>query len=232
MNPNPFNSSMVTVYPKIKAWSYSAVSGHKQCPLRTRYAKIDRLPEPPNPAMARGTQLHRAFGAAVEHGIDQGLLAPEWYARSLELKARGAMSEKQLAFNAEWEPREWYAYDVWGRIIVDAIYEISPGIVQVIEFKSGKPYPDHAAQLRLYALAGFIMYPHATEARAENWYCDGPCSPMPGYVAQRSALPGLKQEFTAFAHDLLADDMFPARPGPHCSRCNFRKSGNGPCSHG
>src|ERR1700676_971854 len=55
------------------------------CPLLYRFRVIDRLPEPPSPAAARGTLVH----AVLEHLFDQpaagrtpeaarSLLGPEW----------------------------------------------------------------------------------------------------------------------------------------------------------
>src|ERR1039458_5418095 len=55
------------------------------CPLLYRFRVIDRLPEPPSPAAARGTLVH----AVLEHLFDEpaagrtpevarSLLAPEW----------------------------------------------------------------------------------------------------------------------------------------------------------
>jgi hypothetical protein len=233
VNTNPFaGANAIQTYPKQKAWSFSVVGKHAKCPQVIRFTKIDRLPEPSNAAMDRGTQMHKAAAALIEHDVDQGLLSPQWAARVKELRQRHARSETQLAFDVNWVPTEWYAPNVWGRVIIDANYIISPGIVQIVEFKTGKQYPDHAAQLRLYALAGFILYPDAEQVRAENWYFDGPPSPMPGYVAQRSAVPRLKEEFIAFSAPLLNDELYPARPGPHCRWCNFRRSNSGPCEHG
>jgi len=122
----------------------------------------------------------------------------------------GPMSGRDIGSSTD--PHRWVLYD--------------------IEFKTGKVYPEHATQLRLYALAGFIMHPEATEARAENWYLDGAPSPLVGYVAQRSALEGLKREFTEFARPLLNDDLYPATPGRHCNWCGFAKSKGGPCDFG
>ena len=219
-------------YPKQKAWSYSAVSNHATCPQKIRFAKIDRVPEPPSPAMDRGSQIHKACAARIDHGVDQQLVRPDWLMKIDELRARGAKSEVQLAFTKDWIPTEWFGANVWGRVVIDANYMIAPNIVQIIEFKTGKVYPEHATQLRLYALAGFIMHPEATEARAENWYLDGAPSPLVGYVAQRSALEGLKREFTEFARPLLNDDLYPATPGRHCNWCGFAKSKGGPCDFG
>lgn len=234
---NPFAMSgpgLTTQFPRIKAWSYSVVSNHAKCPQRVRFNKIDRLPDPPSAAMQRGLDVHRAFGAAIEHRVDQNILHPDWFARALELNDRKALSEKQLAFTVDWLPVEWFAGNVWGRIIMDAVYELSPGIIQVIEAKTGKVYPEHVAQLRLYALAGFIMFPSATEVRAVNWYLDGPVGEGPGYVAQRTMVEPLKKEFAEFARPLLTDELFPATPGRHCTWCPYRRSAplGGPCQHG
>ena len=231
---NPFASldMKVAVYPKQRAWSYSTVNNHSTCPLKVRFAKVDRIPEPPNAAMDRGQQFHKACAARIDHGVDQGLITPEWLAKMDELKQRGALSEKQLAFTVDWLPTEWFGANVWGRVVIDAHYLMPPNIVQIVEFKTGKVYPEHATQLRLYALGGFIMYPEAAEVRAENWYLDGPPSPVSGYVAQRSALPRLKQEFTEFPRALLNDDLYPATPGRHCNWCSFAKAKGGPCDFG
>jgi hypothetical protein len=224
-------TSGIQTYPKQKAWSYSACSNHATCPKKIKFSKIDRVSDA-TPAMDRGQQIHKACAAAIDHGVDQNLLNPAWLTLVLDLRLRGAKSEKQLAFTKDWIPTEWYAPNVWGRIVIDAHYLMPPNIIQITEFKTGKVYPDHATQLRLYALAGFIMYPEAEEARAENWYLDGPPLPHAGYVAKRSALPRLKEEFAAFAQPLLNDEIYPATPGRHCNWCGFAKAKGGPCEFG
>jgi CRISPR/Cas system-associated exonuclease Cas4 (RecB family) len=231
-NPFALAASTVTVYPKQKAWSFSTVNNHKTCPKKIKFAKIDRVPEPPNAAMERGTQIHKACAARIDHGVDQQLVRPDWLAKLDELRQRGAKSEVQLAFTREWEKCEWFGAHVWGRVVIDAHYLMLPKIVQIVEFKTGKVYPDHSTQLRLYALAGFLLYPDAEEARAENWYLDGPPLPHAGYVAQRSALPRLKEEFTEFSRAMLNDELYPATPGPHCRWCGFAKSKGSVCDFG
>src|SRR5215831_14181902 len=65
--------------------SPSRASDFMTCPLLYRFRVIDRLPEPPSPAAARGTLVH----AVLEHLFDQpaaartpsaarSLVAPEW----------------------------------------------------------------------------------------------------------------------------------------------------------
>jgi RecB family exonuclease len=227
---NPFaGPDAVPEWPKQKAWSYSAASNHAKCPRKFRYQRIDKLPEPENEAMARGSLIHKACEARIKHGVDQSLVAAPWLERLDELRSRGAIPEVQLAFDKQWQSVPWFGAHVWGRCVLDASYKIAPAIVQIVEFKTGKVYPEHTQQLRLYALAGFILHPEAEEVRSELWYLDKTEAPRPGYVAQRSAVPHLKEEFIEFSRPMLNDTIYPARPGPLCRWCHFRKANNGPC---
>ncbi|GAB2673401.1 RecB family exonuclease [Thalassiella azotivora] len=67
------------------ALSPSRAADFRQCPLLYRFRVVDRLPEPPSPAAARGTLVHavleRLFDVpaperTLEHA--RGLLGPQW----------------------------------------------------------------------------------------------------------------------------------------------------------
>jgi putative RecB family exonuclease len=67
------------------ALSPSRINDFKQCPLLFRFRTIDRLPEPPSSAAARGTLVHsvleRLFDLPARErtvGAAHGLLGPEW----------------------------------------------------------------------------------------------------------------------------------------------------------
>ena len=71
--------------PRGPALSPSRAADFMTCPLLYRFRVIDRLPEPPSPAAARGTLVH----AVLEHLFDEpaagrtpeaarSLLGPEW----------------------------------------------------------------------------------------------------------------------------------------------------------
>ena len=73
--------------PRTAALSPSRASDFMQCPLLYRFRTIDRLPEPPSPAAARGTLVHsvleRLFDVpaperTVEHA--RTLIGPQWNA--------------------------------------------------------------------------------------------------------------------------------------------------------
>ncbi|MBO1766397.1 PD-(D/E)XK nuclease family protein [Allobranchiibius sp. GilTou38] len=74
-----------TALPRTAALSPSRASDFMQCPLLYRFRTIDRLPEPPSPAAARGTLVHavleRLFDVpapqrTVEHA--RTLIGPQW----------------------------------------------------------------------------------------------------------------------------------------------------------
>jgi putative RecB family exonuclease len=92
------------------ALSPSRAGDFMTCPLLYRFRVIDRLPEPPSPAAARGTLVH----AVLERLFDQpaadrtapaarGLLEPEWQ--------RLLSDEPDLAqmFTGDTERDEWFA---------------------------------------------------------------------------------------------------------------------------
>jgi putative RecB family exonuclease len=69
----------------VAALSPSRAADFKQCPLLYRFRVIDRLPEPPSPAAARGTLVHavleRLFDLPASGrtlGAATALVAPQW----------------------------------------------------------------------------------------------------------------------------------------------------------
>ncbi|WP_078326355.1 RecB family exonuclease [Mycobacteroides salmoniphilum] len=67
------------------ALSPSRASDFKQCPLLYRFRAIDRLPEPPSTAQARGSLVHAALedlyarpAAEREYATAAGLVEPAW----------------------------------------------------------------------------------------------------------------------------------------------------------
>ena len=224
-------------WPAQKAWSYSAVSSHSRCPLSVRFRKIDRYTEPKSEAMERGSRIH----ADLAHYIGSGDFPEDsmadayaaWIPTLDALRAQGATPEHQLAFTKEWAMTEWFGSGAWLRVIFDAIaFDPVTQRVTVYEHKTGKSYPEHAQQMRLYCLAALRMFPQAHDARCVIHYIDKGPDRCPELVLQRSVLDDLTKEFLDFSQELLNDTIYPARPGPYCNWCAFKKSAGGPCAYG
>jgi len=88
------------------------------CPLLYRFRVIDRLPEPPSPAAARGTLVHAVLERLFDRPAGQrtlttarGLLEPEWE------RLLGEEPELAQMFSGEEELRAWFsaAHDMLDR---------------------------------------------------------------------------------------------------------------------
>ena len=53
---------------------------------------------------------------------------------------------------------------------IDCLVPVSPGEVAVLEFKTGRPRPEHAGQLALYARVAAELFPGSTVAREADLY--------------------------------------------------------------
>ena len=242
---NPFNSTApvvpasveisVPTFPRIKAWSYSVVNQHRKCPQVIRFTKIERLPEPENTAIQRGKGIHGELAHLVNTGEwPEGALIPHqeiWKKRLGHLHGAGAIAEQQIAFTKDWKQVAWYGANVWVRIVMDAMLVLKD-MVRVHEFKTGKVYPEHEKQKRLYALAALKLNPTLDVVVVGCDYIDDPERADDLTRFTRAQELSLEQEFAEFAQPLLSETIFPAAPGTHCRWCHFRRSNAGPCAFG
>jgi hypothetical protein len=158
-------SKKVIPIKKITSWSFSRYSDYKQCPAKAKYKHIDRIKEPPNPAMARGAAIHTL---AEEYIKGKGrTLPPELKLFEAEFKAlrkqfkksiNGMVVEDNWSFTSNWEETAWDDWiHCWVRIKLDCAHHEGDDILIVTDWKTGKfreeMNEDYVEQLELYALA-------------------------------------------------------------------------------
>lgn len=232
----------------IKAWSYSTYTQYLQCPLSVALEKVlkIRVEETLNEAMLRGGQLHKAAELYVKAPKKPRAVPTELrsIAEKMEdLRRKKAQAELEWAFDIGWNPVSWFARDAWLRMKVDAMHhQESPPEVDIVDYKTGKSYPEHAQQRSLYGLGGLQLVQLGQLAggskdvalRAQHIYTDTGQSATEEFTLKQ--LPGLKKEWLARTQNMLADTTFKpvphaARQGskPYCRWCKFRKSNGGPC---
>jgi len=219
----------------ITAWSFSRWNTYETCPLKAKFLYIDKLREPDNAAQARGTAIHKKAEDYVT-GATTPTVPGElkfFAAEFKKLRKLGAQVELQWAFRSDWSPTDWFARDAWCRIKLDALVSIK-GKVVLIDYKTGRQYPEHEDQLSLYALGGFCSLPLAKEIEAQDWYLDeGKLRPeqerILGEDYQRSDMEALKKDWAKKTKLMLTDQNFKPKPGDGCRFCHFRKSNGGPC---
>lgn len=222
---------------KITAWSFSRYNDYEKCPYYAKLKFIDKLREPDNPAQKKGSDIHKAAELYVKgqtKTLDPAL--KNFKAEFNKLVRLKAQAEGQWAFNPKWEPVDWFAKDAWCRIKIDACC-VSDGKLFVIDYKTGKIYPNHAEQLELYAIGGFLQNTHKGAPdvlEAQDWYLDLPeddPQSIGGEEFDRADVKDLQKKWASKTKAMLTDTRFLHKPGPHCNRCHFRKGNNGPCKY-
>lgn len=234
---------------QITSWSFSRYSVYKTCPLKLKLSAIDKISEPPNDAMKRGADIHKLaenFIKGVIPRIPKELKLFEAEFKELKKKfKKGVLTdilvEDNWAFTSKWTETVWNDWvNCWVRIKLDLAHIIEPGVLEVIDWKTGKyredSNEDYLEQLELYALGAFLMLPGINEVRPKLKYTDhGITFPIKGAVLvyRRSDLPNLKKTWEKRVKAMMNDKVFAPKPNNLCRWCFYRSSnkaaGGGQC---
>lgn len=220
------------------AWSYSRYKDHRQCPRYAYWNHILKKPQgPKHPAMQRGGDIHKE-GESYLLGRLKTVPAP-FAAFALELKELRrlkATPEGKWATTAKWLETDFFDWaGAWLRVVLDASVLVGKRSARVIDFKTGRIYPDdNKEQVELYAAVTFAKYAAVDEVDVELWYLDQPRGdggelPNP-YVRtfKRAEAAKLRKKWERLSLPILTDRRFPPKPGPNCARCPYslRKKGD------
>lgn len=212
----------------ITAWSYSRYRDYEKCPLLAKFKHVDRLKEPPNEAMERGTLIHKLAEDFALKRIKK--LPPElkqFKAKFTALQKQKLLVEEQWAFNDKWGRVDWFARDAWCRVKMDASYQFKKEVV-VIDHKTGRYREgEYTEQLELYALAALLIYTSADTVSCRLWFLDS--GDEATYTATRADIEELKKKWVARTKPMLNDKRFAPKPGNHCRWCHFSKAKGGKC---
>jgi len=217
-------------------WSYSKLSTYEQCPRQFRHKYIDKLPQPePGPALARGLDIHEKAEKFVTGVIKKLPKELEAYSDEFKsLKKMGGTKEIDCSFTKDFQPTAWNAWDnVWCISKLDSTCKIEDDEACIIDYKTGKVYDTHKDQSDVYALAGFIHWPHVDYITGEFWYLDQPNEEPGIWVYERKQ--HFKQLQNLFARRVAAmskDTKFNIKPSYKCKWCDFNISKGGPCDPG
>lgn len=211
-------------------WSYSSLSTYESCPAQWRYSYLLKLESKPSPAMMRGSRLHKA----CEDYLNGHSPALPWELKRVvraidELKQRGAKSEQTWLLDKDWSPVDDQS-KAWIKSIVDVHY-LDGSVLHVIDFKSGKEYPEHRDQLELYAIKGLKVYPEVKRAEYKAMYLDTGHTSNEGSLI-RDMLPGKIDYWHSRAIRIWEDKEFAPNPGRRCQWCDYSAAKRGPCQAG
>lgn len=213
---------------KLTSWSYSRYACYTECPAKAKYKFIDKLQEPPAPAMERGNVIHKLAEKFVLGEIKKlPVELVKFKDQFAELKKSKATVEQTWAFRSDWSETMWNDWQgCQVRVKTDA-HCIEDDTLYVIDHKTGKLRDGYDTQLSLYAGAGMLKYPHIKEVNTQMWFLDSGDVVEKTYKAtDRKAILG---DWDKRVKPLLNDTRFAPKPGNACRFCKFSKSKGGPC---
>jgi CRISPR/Cas system-associated exonuclease Cas4 (RecB family) len=222
----------------IQALSHSRMKTHEQCPRKAKYKFIDKLKEPSNEAMERGSTIHKELENWMIELLDKGesdvpipstgaYAAVQARVKELVEEGYSISPESQVAFTREWEPCDWFAPNTWMRVVYDFV-AVGPDHVVVADYKTGKVYDDHEEQAKLYAMGCFHEH-DVSSVEVVFYYLDQ--SSMQVYNYTRDDIYLLNVGILERANRVNMDRLFPTNPSYKCRWCHFRKENGGPCAH-
>jgi PD-(D/E)XK nuclease superfamily len=134
------------------AQSYTSISTYKRCPKAWKARYIDGMRGPPKPASDRGTELHdrleQFFRGTTPYPAGTRALAP-WQKFMENLLQYSPSPECEYAVSEEWGPVPYNDPNAHMKGKADLRY-IKDDVLHILDWKSGKVYPDHETQGRTY----------------------------------------------------------------------------------
>lgn len=211
------------------AWSYSRLSDYESCPLMAKLKYLDKLSEPLNKAMERGSRIHKEAEYYVKGKLKKLPGSLELFDVEFEelrklYMTRKVRTELEIGLDDTFTECGWFGEDTWVRVKADVLYE-GDDVWTIIDHKTGKVQDSHKDQLSLYALGAFAMAPDGMEnVEAELWYLDE------GEVVKTcysiGDVPKLKKEWTRRSKQMMSAKVFQPKQCYKCKWCPFSHSSN------
>lgn len=233
-------ATKMTVTKQLTSWSFSRYSDYRQCPLKCKLKHLDKIAEPKNSAMERGSQIHTLAeqyitGKLTKLPSELKLFAAEFKRLKAQCKKKisGMVVEDNWAFTKDWDETAWNDWaKCWVRIKLDCADHEDDETLIITDWKTGKFRPElheeYLEQLELYALAALLLYPHIQRVKPRLVYLDqGTVYPAQNHelVFIRSDILKLKKLWAKRTKAMLNDKLFAPRPNNKCKWCWYGQSG-------
>ena len=135
---------------QITSWSFSRYSTYQSCAFKAYLTIIEKLKEPKNAAMERGTGIHDGAEKYLKgelKALPKEMAGFKALAKRLRDKRKkepdSVIIEDMWVFKKDWTPTVWNDWNgAWVRIKVD-VAERTGNVVNIGDWKSGKFRPDN-----------------------------------------------------------------------------------------
>jgi len=189
----------------------------------------------PGPAAQRGTRLHKNAEDYIKQTPEDPVqLCKEMIPLGPELermRLNGWKSEEIWLMDASWSPVQDESL-AWGKAIID-LHKMDGDVLNIVDLKSGKRYPEHEEQLQIYALMGMKRYKDVKRVDVAAWYIDegGRLGHSMSYMPEM--FDHYATPWTKLANEILtATEFLPTPSRNACRFCPYKASQGGPCELG
>jgi len=203
---------------KIKSWSYSQLSSYEMCPHAYMYERVVKLEKPPSWALTNGNYIHKLaenflLGKIEEPTKELAKFKKEFY----NLRNAGAVAEQPIVLRSDWSflgnEEAWTHEEAWLRLKIDA----SVGDDYLIDFKTGRQYPEHIKQGRLYANVMLMLNENQQSADVEFWYLTS--GEVVDYTFTRDTLEQDVDDWNRRVEVMRNDTEYKPTPHQWCRNC-------------
>ena len=226
------------------SWGFTRYNDYKQCPLKAKLKHLDKIEEPPNEAMARGSDIGRLAELWVKGDPSIKKVPDELKRFAGEFKELRELYKKHpkrmvvedtWALRKDWTLTKWNDWDGCAvRVKIDVGFLTAPTSMRIIDWKTGKyraeKREEYIEQLELYALGAFMANGTLEQVEAVLCYLDvGVTFPEPKsedakrLMFTRADVPRLKKTWDKRTRAMLFDKSFAPRPNDRCWYCHYRK---------
>jgi PD-(D/E)XK nuclease superfamily len=210
----------VNVSNKRVAWSYSVLSQFKTCPKQYFHEKILKdFKQAENEHSSYGKEVHKALELRVSKArpLPPNMRQYEPVIDKLARTTGEKYCEMRLALNANFQPVDFFARDVFCRAVIDLLVVANTkGIL--LDYKTGKVKEDYA-QLELAGAMVYKAMPELTELKLvyywlkENKLTSKKLLPEDCHAVWSQNLPVVNR----LEHAIKTNE-FPARPSGLCEK--------------
>lgn len=214
-------------------WSYSRYADYSRCPFYAKEKHINKIVEPGNAAMARGTEIHAKAEQYISgklRKIPKELTLAEESLK--QMRKDKALVELRTALTRDWKQAPFFGEKNVCRVIIDTV-AVKSTTAKVIDWKTGasKNTPPEVGeqQLSLQALAVFSIWPLVARVTAWLEYVDEGNY----YEAEflKKDAPALQKDWDKKIKSMLNDTQFKPKPNSKCRWCPYAKGNGGNCKY-
>jgi CRISPR/Cas system-associated exonuclease Cas4 (RecB family) len=216
---------------KRKHWTPTDLKTHEGCPARYARRYELGLPTFPSKALDRGNDVHKIFedrlNSQRQPEAKYAALLKPWEKEIKQLIRAKAIPEQLWSIDKNWKPIQRQRGQLWARMKTDAHLN-TKHFARVIDYKTGRIYPDHSDLMEIYAVAASVRFPTTPQINVELWYIDQEEIVETHY--QKEKLEKLREGWSHRAQSVLDAEEFPETPSEDaCRFCDFRKEKGGQC---